>query len=120
NDRIEEAAVMALRRFVGNGLGPAPRRLAAYVTGRLPRFPEPMRSRRDQFSMPARVPQRRPFVRLALMSNARLATPSKPAAGPVDVDIEVILVSRFRSSQYLAAHSDANFGIKGTLASLCF
>src|SRR6516164_245077 len=26
------------------------------------------------------------------------------------------LVSRFRSSQYLAAHSHANFGIKGTLA----
>src|SRR5262249_61889277 len=29
------------------------------------------------------------------------------------------LVSRFRSSQYLAAHSDANFGIKGTLVSIC-
>src|SRR5262249_42643840 len=34
--------------------------------------------------------------------------------------IKGTLVSRFRSSQYLAAHSDANFGIKGTLASLCF
>src|SRR6516225_4048157 len=30
------------------------------------------------------------------------------------------LVSRFRSSQTLAALSDANFGIKGTLATLCF
>jgi hypothetical protein len=29
-----------------------------------------------------------------------------------------ILVSRFRSSPILSAHSDANFGIKGTLASL--
>jgi hypothetical protein len=28
------------------------------------------------------------------------------------------LVSRFRSSQTLAAHSRANFGIKGTLANL--
>jgi hypothetical protein len=28
------------------------------------------------------------------------------------------LVSRFRSSQELAAHSHANFGIKGTLATL--
>src|SRR5262249_32898048 len=28
------------------------------------------------------------------------------------------LVSRFRSSQALAAHSHANFGIKGTLASI--
>src|SRR5262245_65271778 len=30
------------------------------------------------------------------------------------------LVSRFRSSQTLAALSDANFGIKGTLATLYF
>src|SRR5262249_12068945 len=29
------------------------------------------------------------------------------------------LVSRFRSLQYPSAHSDANFGIKRTLASLC-
>src|SRR5262249_33809827 len=30
------------------------------------------------------------------------------------------LVSRFRSSQTSPAPSDANFGIKGTLATLCF
>ena len=30
------------------------------------------------------------------------------------------LVSRFRSSQGLAAPPDANFGIKGTLANICF
>jgi hypothetical protein len=30
------------------------------------------------------------------------------------------LVSRFQRSQNCAAHSDANFGIKGTLATLSF
>src|SRR6516162_10848088 len=32
----------------------------------------------------------------------------------------LVLVSRVRSSQYLATPSDANFGIKGTLANLGF
>ena len=30
----------------------------------------------------------------------------------------IVLVSRFRSSQIFAAPSDANFGIKGTLANV--
>ena len=33
---------------------------------------------------------------------------------------ETRLASRFRSSHILAAPPDANFGIKGTLANLCF
>jgi hypothetical protein len=36
----------------------------------------------------------------------------------VQVRVEAHLVSRFRSSQTLAAPSDANFGIKGTPANL--
>jgi hypothetical protein len=36
----------------------------------------------------------------------------------VDAEHAEALVSRFRSSQALAATSDANFGIEGTLATL--
>src|SRR5262249_441518 len=47
---------------------------------------------------------------------------SNEAGGPGDKDWichdRSSLVSRFRSSQILAAGSDANFGIKGTLATL--
>ena len=35
-------------------------------------------------------------------------------------ELRAPLVSRFRSSRTLAALSNANFGIKGTLATLCF
>ena len=36
----------------------------------------------------------------------------------ITYELKIRLVSRFRSSQTFSASSDANFGIKGTLANL--
>src|SRR5262249_4589258 len=49
-------------------------------------------------------------------SSAKTATRTAAAALALGNIVRVALVSRFRSSQSLAAHSPANFGIKGTLA----
>src|SRR5262249_54305422 len=65
----------------------------------------------DAFGETARCSATSVFTPSRLSTSTADGAPSVPRFG-LDVGP---LVSRFRSSQYLAAHSDANFGIKGTL-----
>src|SRR5262249_54115249 len=57
------------------------------------------------------------LARIVEGGNGAAAGPRAVEAGPrMPAAVDAMsLVSRFRNSQGLAAHSDANFGIKGTL-----